>query len=276
MKIKARAKVNLALDVVQTMDNGYHELDMIMAPISLYNDIEIDVAPVDQITCDTVELPENSTIHRTLQILRKEKHIQNAYRIHVQKHIPDQAGLAGSSADAAAVFKAILEWEQMRMSQEEQLRLAKQIGADVPFCMVSKTARVGGIGEVIRCIDTDWTLRCLLVKPSYGISTPEAFKIWEQKESGHVNVDRVEECIQKKAYADLMHAMGNALEIPAFCLCPQLQELKESMQRQGLDRIMMTGSGSALMGFSQNNTLLQSVKEFYQKQGYFSEVVTIG
>ena len=73
MKIKAQAKVNLALDVVGIMENEYHELDMIMAPVSLYNEIEIHPSQQDLITCDTMNLPKNSTIHRTLQVLKEKK-----------------------------------------------------------------------------------------------------------------------------------------------------------------------------------------------------------
>lgn len=276
MKIRARAKVNLALDVIRTMENGYHELDMIMAPVSLYNELEIDIASQDQVTCDLIELPEYSTLHRTLKLLREKQMLKQAYRIHVRKHIPDQAGLAGSSADAAALLKALLQWEGISLPMSKQLEMAACIGADVPFCLVSQTARVQGIGERIRCLDTDWQFPCVLVKPSYGVSTPEAFALWEKSEIVHVDVDRIESCIKKKDYASLMQAMGNALEMPAFSIRPALKNLKEEMEKQGLDRVMMTGSGSALMGFSQDVQLLKTIEEKYRKQGYFSQIVTIG
>ena len=88
MKVQAQAKVNLALNVIGKRNDGYHELDMIMAPISLYNDIEIDIHPVDQITCDGGKIPDHSTIHKTLALLRKEVGLRNHYAIHVLKRIP--------------------------------------------------------------------------------------------------------------------------------------------------------------------------------------------
>lgn len=276
MKVEAQAKVNLALDVVGTMENGYHELDMIMAPVSLYNEIEIIPASKDRITCDTMVLPENSTIHKTLQVLREKKSSLGHYRIHVIKHIPDQAGLAGSSADAAAVFKAICHIENLSMDRAQQLQLAAKIGADVPFCMVNRFARVKGIGEKIETITTDWKLSCLLVKPSFGISTPQAFQIWETKEPLHVDVSQIQECIEQKDYDCLLHKIQNALEMPAFMLQPTLKELKESMEAFGLDRVMMTGSGSCLMGFSKHPKTLLKTQEYFLNQGYFSQIVTIG
>lgn len=276
MKIKAQAKVNLALDVVGILENEYHELDMIMAPVSLYNEIEIHPSQQDLITCDTMILPKNSTIHRTLQVLKEKKPDLSHYQIHVIKHIPDQAGLAGSSADAAAVFKAVCAMEGLSMELDEQLKLAARIGADVPFCMINRFARVKGIGEKIECITTDWKLPCLLVKPSFGISTPQAFQLWESGDQCSIDVSQIQKCIEQKDYNSLMRAMQNALETPAFMLQPSLKELKESMEKFVLDRVMMTGSGSCLMGFSFNQELLLQTQKYFSNQGYFSQIVTIG
>ena len=109
MKIYAPAKVNLGLDVVRTMENGYHELDMIMAPISLYDELDIEYADQDKIEIENMELSEDNTISKTLGLLRDCYDIKHHYLIRVKKNIPGQAGLAGGSADAAAVLKTVLE-----------------------------------------------------------------------------------------------------------------------------------------------------------------------
>ncbi|MBM6831192.1 4-(cytidine 5'-diphospho)-2-C-methyl-D-erythritol kinase [Faecalicoccus acidiformans] len=276
MKVQAQAKVNLALDVIGKRNDGYHELDMIMAPISLYNDIEIDIHPVDQITCDGGKIPDHSTIHKTLALLRKEIGLRNHYAIHVLKRIPDQAGLAGSSADAAAVFRAVMAIEGIDLELVKQLEFAKQIGADVPFCLVNRLSRVQGIGEKIRVLPQGWKLSCLIVKPSYGISTPEAFERWHAQAPVHVDVDAVEDAIQNQDFVSLCERMGNALEKPAFQMRPELRELKQKMEALGFDRVMMSGSGSSLMGFFHDPSHLKRAKELCVGMDCFVEIVTIG
>lgn len=276
MKTLAQAKVNLGLDIKGIRKDGYHELDMIMAPISLYNEIEIDHHTYDRIFCDKADLPENSTVHKALSLARETFGIQSRYDIKVFKHIPDQAGLAGSSADGAAIFKAVLELEGISVPEKRLLELGKQIGADVPFCLVNRMARVQGIGEKIRKLDTDWKLSCLLVKPQTGVSTPAAFKTWHRLSPLSLNMDAIEKSILLKDYDQLIQSMANALERPAFLLCPEILSLKEAMEARGLDRVMMTGSGSTLMGFSQDPMLLEKLQKQFANQGYFSKVVTIG
>lgn len=276
MKVMAQAKVNLALDVIRKREDGYHELDMIMAPISLYNTIEISPGIQDQITCDGGTLPSNSTIHKTLALLRKEYKIKGAYKIHVTKGIPDQAGLAGSSADAAAVLNAVLDEENISLSMDQKIDMAKQIGADVPFCLVNRMARVQGIGEKIHCIMTDWKVPCLLVKPNYGISTPVAFEKWHSKKPESVDVTSVQRAIEAKSYEALMQTMGNALEPAAFQIRPELEALKKTMEKYGFDRVMMSGSGSTLMGFSQNKECYDKAQAHLENQGYFIKTVVIG
>ena len=111
MQVQARAKINLALDVVERMDNGYHSLDMIMAPISIYDEIEIEKSNCDRVECEGMKLPENNTVSKMIQVLKDTYHLDSSFTVSIKKHIPAQAGLGGGSADAAAVCKAILKME---------------------------------------------------------------------------------------------------------------------------------------------------------------------
>lgn len=276
MKIYAPAKVNLALDVVGQMANGYHELDMIMAPISLYDELDIEISQEDKITCQGMELPENNTIIKAISLLRERFRIKNHYSINVIKNIPSCAGLAGGSADAAAIMRAIYEIENIDISLAEKLELAKKVGADVPFCMVNQYARVKGIGERIECIDTDWKFKILLVKPSVGISTPEAFKLWHQKEPMHPDLGYAQMACENKSLDLLVQAMGNALEPIAFELESVLNEIKEDMLKLEIVRVMMSGSGSSMMGFSIDETVLEKAREILKEKYEFVEIVTVG
>ena len=152
MKIKANAKVNLVLDVVRRMDNGYHELDMIMVPLSLCDVLNVTIAEEDQIVCGEANFPldESNTIYKAILLMREHFALKEHFHVEVEKRIPMQAGMAGGSADGAAMLKAIVSLCNLSVDEEEMLVIAKKIGADVPFCYVNEASRVQGIGEKVR------------------------------------------------------------------------------------------------------------------------------
>lgn len=276
MKVYAQAKVNLALDVVERDDKGYHILDMIMAPISLFDEIEIEVAQEDCVSCIEMELPEVNTITKTLKILRENFPVKNKYSIVIHKNIPEQAGLAGGSADAAAVWKAVCEIEGIQIEDEVVFQLSKKVGADVPFCYFNKWARVQGIGEFIKPIDRKESIPVLLVKPSYGISTPKSFGIWDENPSAHVDVQKVQQTLEKNDFQALCQSMDNALEPIAKQIEPNLNEVAKDMEEAGMVRVMMSGSGSTMMGFNSDMDVLSRAKTVLEKKYPFVEIVRVG
>lgn len=276
MKIFAPAKVNLALDVIGQRTDGYHELDMIMAPISLYDEIDIEKSETMKVIVEGMQLPEENTITKMVRLCKERFSLDSNYSIRVIKKIPSQAGLAGGSADAAAVFRAILQLEDLKVSLDQQLELAKEVGADVPFCMVNQYARVQGIGEKITPIQSDWTFKILLVKPSFGISTPASFKLWHEQEPFHADVDYTQMAIENESLDLLVQAMNNALEPVAFTLRKEMADIKEAMLDAGMVRVMMSGSGSSLMGFCSEEEVFDQAVQKLKDQYEFVQVVTVG
>ncbi len=276
MQVKAHAKINIALDVVKRMDNGYHALDMIMVPISIYDEIEIEKSEYDHVTCQGMELPEKNTITKMLQVLRENYSISKGYHINVIKNIPQQAGLAGGSADAAGVCKAIMELENLSIDESTLFMLGKKVGADVPFCLYNKWARVKGIGEEISGIDTDWKFNAVLLKPDFGISTPMAFSKWKESRPFHPDVDLVQLAVQEKNMDLLYQTMANALEPIAFELEPELNQIKMDMEDAGLVRILMSGSGSSMIGFSVDEDVLEDACKKLSEKYNFVKIITIG
>lgn len=276
MIVRAYAKVNLALDIVGVMENGYHDLDMIMAPTSLYDEIEIVYSSQDKVECDTYAIPENNTVSKMIQLLKKEYSISSCFHVKIHKNIPMMSGMAGGSTDAAAVLKAIMKMEQLSISFEQQLSLAKQIGADVPFCVYSQWARVQGIGEIIKPIDTDLVLPCLLVKPEVGISTPVAFKKWHEQKPLSVDVNLIQETIEQKDISSLFKVMNNTLEPVAKEMEPILNAIQNDMEQCGIERVMMSGSGSTMMGFSKDISILEKAQKELEKKYNFVKLVSIG
>lgn len=276
MKVQARAKINLALDVVGRMDNGYHSLDMIMAPISICDEIEIEVGICDEVTCEGMKLPENNTVSKMVQVLKELYHLSSNYKISIKKHIPAQAGLGGGSADAAAVCKAILQMEGIEETEENLYEITKQVGADVPFCIHDKWARVKGIGEKIIPIESDWQFNIIVVKPDFGISTANAFSKWKESRPFHPDVDLVESSIREKNMDLLYQTMANALEPIAFEIEPELNQVKMDMEDAGLVRILMSGSGSSMLGFSVDEDVIQSAYERLKEKYSFVQIVHVG
>ena len=276
MKVQARAKINLALDVVERMDNGYHSLDMIMAPISICDEIEIEIGICDEVTCEGMKLPENNTVSKMVQVLKELYHLSSNYKISIKKHIPAQAGLGGGSTDAAAVCKAILQMEGIEETEENLYEITKQVGADVPFCIHDKWARVKGIGEKIIPIESDWQFNIIVVKPDFGISTANAFSKWKESRPFHPDVDLVESSIREKNMDLLYQTMANALEPIAFEIEPELNQVKMDMEDAGLVRILMSGSGSSMLGFSVDEDVIQSEYERLKEKYNFVQIVHVG
>ena len=276
MKVQARAKINLALDVVERMDNGYHSLDMIMAPISICDEIEIEIGICDEVTFEGMKLPEKNTVSKMVQVLKELYHLSSNYKISIKKHIPAQAGLGGGSADAAAVCKAILQMEGIEETEENLYEITKQVGADVPFCIHDKWARVKGIGEKITPIESDWQFNIIVVKPDFGISTANAFSKWKESRPFHPDVDLVESSIREKNMDLLYQTMANALEPIAFEIEPELNQVKMDMEDAGLVRILMSGSGSSMLGFSVDEDVIQSAYERLKEKYSFVQIVHVG
>lgn len=283
MKIKIPAKVNLALDVLNRLENGYHELDMIMAPVNVFDEMEIQAIspsknPVqDEIKCSNEQLPENNTLSKAMELLRETYPIRHFYKISLHKGIPSQAGMGGGSADAAALIKAISRLEGLNLSMDQMQKIGAKVGADVPYCLLSGYARVKGFGEKTEPIFTDWQIPVLLIQPDEGISTPECFRVFDELEKPvHYDIDIIEDALIKKDPALLYSTMTNALEEPAFEQLPILQEIKEEMNDEGIVRVMMTGSGSVMMGFSVDEEVLEQAEKKLKDRYPFVKRAIIG
>lgn len=280
MEVQAFAKVNLALDVLGKREDGYHELDMVMAPVSLYDSLRIeqldDAAAFDEIICENIVLPAENTLTRTLQVMREKAGLQHSYKITLKKRIPSQAGLGGGSADAAALIHALCRMENIDLSMEEKMEIGSRIGADVPYCLMGGFARVQGIGEKVQPIYTDWKIPVLLVKPEGGLSTPESFARYDAMENRSIDVDIVEDALRKQDIGLLYQTMANALESQALKALPELSGLREEMGDLGLVRVVMTGSGSCLMGFCIDEEVLDEAAGLLRTHYPFVEKAWIG
>ncbi|MFA5421377.1 MAG: 4-(cytidine 5'-diphospho)-2-C-methyl-D-erythritol kinase [Bacilli bacterium] len=273
MYIKAYAKINIALNVLGKDEDGYHQLDMVNLPLELRDSIEIAILPnsLDSfITCDDIEIedPKNNLISVAIAKAREKYKFRQQFTIHVYKDIPISAGLAGGSANAAAVLNALFLLLKIKPTREEKIELAKSVGADVPFCMFSVPARVRGIGEIIEPIEVKKSYPLLIVKPLKGLSTTTVFNVADGMELKSGNIENV---IQALADGDddlLANSIHNALENPSFFLLPEIEKIKRMLIKDGLKIVLMSGSGSSIIALDDDVKKLTKLEKKYAKMGY--------
>lgn len=261
MREYANAKINLCLDVVKKRSDGYHEMDMIMVPLTLCDTLDIVLSDHDHYVCDNADciMDAHNTIVRALSLMRDHFAIKDHFRITVKKRIPMEAGLAGGSADAAALMRGLWRMYQLPITLSELALLGKQIGADVPFCVMNTCARVQGIGEMITPFHQRCDFHVLLVKPKQGVSTAQAFSRLDFDNLAHPHTEICRDALEQGDFKTFCQNSKNTLEYSAFAMVPELLTLKARLYEMKLPFVLMSGSGSTIFALSENKDELHQV-----------------
>ena len=271
MKIEAHAKVHLRLNVVRKRDDGYHELEMIMVPLTLHDDVTVELSEQDSYSCNIegLAIDESNTVVKAVKLMKDTYGIKEHFHVHMEKHIPMQAGLAGGSADGAAVMKGIHALLDLKVPISELSMLSKQVGADVPFCVYDTPAVVKGIGEDVTPINCQLDFEILLVKPQEGVPTGKAFSMIDFQTCEHPDYRKVQHAMETGDYKAFCESLGNTLEQPAFQIVPLIKDIKQELLGMGFDGVLMSGSGSTVFAISKNHALIEEAYHKYDKEGYF-------
>jgi 4-diphosphocytidyl-2-C-methyl-D-erythritol kinase len=238
----AKAKVNLSLNILGKRDDGFHALTTRMAPISLADELEFYQADEYTLECDSEGIPvdESNLVTKAVRLFERETGVNCQWRIKLIKHVPHAAGLGGGSGDAAAVMRGLNKLENTSLTKQRMTELLGEIGSDVPFFVYDSVCDCSGRGEVVQSIEWDHKVTMLLLKPSFGVSTPEAYKTW----AGAVELPDVDYSTQKFPWGELV----NDLEKPVFMKHRFLAEMKMWLLAQPeVEGAMMSGSGSTFM-----------------------------
>lgn len=279
MKIKAHAKINLALDVIQKREDGYHDLEMIMVPITLHDLLYIEKIEKGIVIASNSKImptDERNIMYQVASIIIEEYKIEQGIKIFVYKHIPTQAGLAGGSADGAAVIKAMNHIFKLAMSVEDMAAIGKRVGADLPFCIYEKKALVEGIGEKLQFIEPTFESFILLVKPKKGISTKKAFTNIVIDHTKHGNCQVMKRGMEQNDYHCVIQNLYNSLETPSIDMVPEIQEIKDTLTALGFDGTLMSGSGSCVFGMTRKKEILEKGYQYFKNKHMFvrkSEIV---
>lgn len=249
MEIKAYGKINLALDVVDKRDDGYHNIDTVMQEINLHDNLIIDYGRSGfALTCDdeSLELNENNLVYKAWNLMREKYDGNPAVIIHIEKNIPIAAGLAGGSTDCAATIKGLNELWNLDLTNEEMADLGVKLGADVPFFFYGGTQRARGIGEKLSEVKNIKVNEILLISNKANISSKY---VYENLESIDNNID-ISKLVEKiESDDDSMYLyMKNKLEEVSFKIYPELEEIKKDLKNTGAKVSLMSGSGPTVFG----------------------------
>ena len=272
MRERANAKINLCLDVVGKRESdGYHELKMIMVPIDFYDVLEMLPAKETTLSLNRSYLPVNdkNTIIKAINVMKAKYGFDTNFACILHKHIPTRAGLAGGSADAAAAIRMINNMLALHMSTEEMIEVGKEVGSDVPFCLINQPAYVEGTGEKIEPFYCHPDFELLLVKPRKGVSTKEAFEIVDQGNDVHPDCMAMREALITNNYEGVVKNLGNSLEPASLQLVDEIRTIKQQLSEHGFDGVLMSGSGSTAFGITKDSALLEKAMNDMKAQGYF-------
>ena len=243
MKFLAPAKINLTLTVKGRRDDGFHEIESLVCPISLHDTLEITAREVGglEFVCDDATLPTDDTnlVVRAAKLFCKTRGIEPRLRIELSKRIPHGAGLGGGSSDAAATLLGLDTIFETRLGLDALSAMAAELGSDVPLFLHRSAARVTGRGEKVTPVAFPHALPLLLVKPPFGVPTPWAYSRWKDSRE-----------IPGIAYAPQEFpwgAMHNDLERPVFEKYLFLAVLKRWLLAQPeVAGALMSGSGATV------------------------------
>lgn len=274
MKVKAYAKINIALDVVGKRDDGYHLLKMIMQTVDLYDIIELEKCDSGiNLKCNKHYVPvdEKNLAYKAAKLFMETYSIESGVNINIIKNIPVSAGLAGGSTDAAAVIKLMNKMFNINAGDDELEKIAVKIGADVPYCINGGTALCEGIGEKITKLKPFKDKIVVLVKPPFGVSTKEVYKAFDlSRVVFHPKTSEIIKAIENDDVYFVANNMKNLLENVTLKKYRVISNIKTDMNKNGAIASMMSGSGPTVFAFFDD--MLKAQKCYDEMKKKFKDV----
>ena len=261
---QGNAKINLSLDVLGKRSDGYHEVSMIMQSVSLADEIILREAPDISLTVDVpgLEADASNLAWRAAELVRQQCGIAKGVAITLKKKIPLAAGLAGGSADAAAVLRGVNKLWQAGLNQEQLLELGAQLGSDVPFCLLGGTRLATGRGTELEELPAMPVCGVVLAKLPVAVSTAWVY--------GHFAAAKVQQrpdlpglkaALQEGSLEGVASRLCNVLESVTIEEHPEIQRLKDDMRREGAMASLMSGSGPTVFALTENEEAAGGVAE---------------
>lgn len=236
LRLRSPAKVNLFLKCLRKRDDGFTDIISFFQAIDLFDIISIELSSKDRFTSSDLSLQnsKSNTVTQSLNLFRSKTQLDFYVHIHLKKNIPAMAGLGGGSGNAATVLWALNKLTNSNLSDTQLSQWGAEIGSDIPFFFSNGQALVRGRGEIIEPCDRKQKFSAWIAKPNFGLSTKDVYKAFEFSADEPFSVPSSDNLI-----------FFNDLEIPAFKLAPNLQQIRNGLQKLGFSQVVMTGSGTA-------------------------------
>ena len=267
IRLKARAKINLGLDVIGRRENGYHDVRMVMQTVGLYDRIIMTRIPEKEIRIKTnigfLPVNENNLVYKAIMLMKSKYKLDGGIEVDLNKFIPVAAGMAGGSSDAASALFGMNRLYELNLPMGELMNIGVEIGADVPYCIMRGTALAEGIGEKLTRLPDMPFCHILIAKPPVNVSTKLVYENLDSTQiKSHPDIDGIIEAIKLKDVALVASRMGNVLESVTVPLYPVIDSIKRDMIEHGAINAMMSGSGPTVFGLFEDR---QSARRAAQK-----------
>lgn len=269
--LNSNGKINIGLNVTGVLPNGYHLLDMIMVPISLSDRItgEIeDITGTLEIKTNKADIPvnEDNILWKIYDKFYSESRLsKRKISLYLEKIIPHQAGLGGGSSNGAFLLKLLNEFHGNFFSQERLIEIGKSVGADIPFFLINKSARVRGIGEDIEIIENNLKNSIILIKPQFGVSTGKAYKNMSMLNNKRdANIDKIIFGLKDNRVDIVEDNIENHLEQGLLLEDENIIKFRKKLAELNM-KFFMSGSGSAYYTFvtqEESEEAVTRIKEY--------------
>ena len=269
--LNSNGKINIGLNVTGVLPNGYHLLDMIMVPISLSDRItgEIeDITGTLEIKTNKADIPvnEDNILWKIYdKFYSKSGLSKRKISLYLEKIIPHQAGLGGGSSNGAFLLKLLNEFHGNFFSQERLIEIGKSVGADIPFFLINKSARVRGIGEDIEIIENNLKDSIILIKPQFGVSTGKAYKNMSMLNNKRdANIDKIIFGLKDNRVDIVEDNIENHLEQGLLLEDENIIKFRKKLAELNM-KFFMSGSGSAYYTFvtqEESEEAVTRIKEY--------------
>ena len=269
VQLFANAKINLFLDIESRRNDGYHNILSLMQSVDLHDVVTLSYAPADdkkfEIKTNNPAIPsdQRNIAYKAAERLVDSGHIV----IEIEKNIPSPAGLAGGSADAAAVIYGLCLLGACKKNDSEILQIAAKIGADVPFCLVGGTKKISGIGDIIEDVSPIEQLNLVVAVTGEGVSTPVAYSMLDKQYNDFVGHTVKEFNFESFSENDVYNIFEEAI----LSVRDGAASLYSKMKTLGASTVFMSGSGPSIVGIFKTYDEAENAAKCLSSSGIFAK-----
>lgn len=266
---RAYAKINLGLDVIRKREDSYHEVEMLMQTVDIYDELEFFLLDEDKILVElsffddsSINLSlikedkglfqENNIVYKAAKLIKDEFNIRKGIFIKVIKSIPIAAGMAGGSTDAATTLLALNEIFSLNLSKDKLRSLSLKLGADVPYFVEKGTVLAKGIGEKLERLKDLPKLDIVIVKPDISVSTKEVYENLKPNIENRPNIKELVFAVETSDVYKLCKNIKNVMEVYTLNTYPIVREIKNTIVKEKAICACMSGSGPTVFGIFNN------------------------